>query len=136
MQVSLEPYRLKRPGEPMYVVTDLGANKGVHGSGGKAFEFPKLWGDRGRSPDKTLRIFFHDDSAGTLFVCRVEVGKQKADRNGLDTRALEFTGHLAHGGLVQGDQHVTMRWPQAFWHGLTKPAPHQWAILPRDILHD
>src|SRR5215510_1088542 len=136
MQVCLESCRLERSSELLHIVADLGANKGVHSGGGKTFELPELWGNGGGCCDKTLWIFFHDDGAGTLFVCRVEVGKQKADRNGLDARGLEFTGHLAYGGLVQGNQHVTMRRYQAFRYGLTKPAPHQWAILPRDILHD
>src|SRR5262245_18688391 len=103
MQVRLESCRLQCPSEPLHVVAHLGANKGVHGSGGKAFEFPKLWSDGGRSRDKTLRIFFHDDGAGVLLVRWVEVGKQKTDRNGLDAGGLEFMGHLTHSGFVQGD---------------------------------
>jgi len=70
-------------------------------------------------------------SAGALFVRRVEIRKQKADRDGLDACGLKFASRLAHRGLVQRDQHLTRGGIKAFWHRLAVPAPHEWSILPR-----
>src|SRR5262245_19530833 len=61
--------------------------------------------DGSRRGDERIRIFFSDDLLGAFFVCAVQVGEEKANRDRFNAVVAQRSDRFAH--LVFGQRAIT-----------------------------
>ncbi len=123
-------------GEVIYIVSDFGSNKGIHGGRGETLEFPELGRHRRGGCHKTFRILFLDKLACTVLMCRVEIGEKKAHCNRFNTGVFQFLYRGTNFILIQFSQDLTGWWRNPFSGCQSVLATDQSPILPGYFLHN
>jgi hypothetical protein len=136
MQVAAHPLPLQGGFQVLHVVRYFGADEGICGGGGEAFELAKLRRRRRRGGHKHLRQFLADNLRGAFLVAGVDVGEQETNRDGLHARRFQLSGGLANLVLMERDEDLAMRRDATLADDFAMPTLHQHTILPGDLLPD
>ena len=120
----------------IYIVSDFGSNKGIHGGRGETLKLPKLRRHRRGGCYETIRILFLDKLPCTILMCRVEIGEKKAHCNRFNTGAFQFFYRGANFIFIQFSKDFTGWWCNPFGGSQSVLATDQSPILPGYFLHD